>query len=93
MFHFQLGLKPQRGKASCTALSYFVFLNMEENGGVPGVLWCSCSGLLAVQGRKPFRPELQSPLESFEQEKKGRPKSQRGQRAGDKINWCKKMQP
>lgn len=46
-----------------------------------------------MQGRKPFRPELQSPLESFEQEKKGRPKSQRGQRAGDKINWCKKMQP
>lgn len=93
MFHLQLGLKPQQGKASCTALSYFVFLNMEENGGVPGCPVVQLFRILAVQGRKPFRPELQSTLESFEQEEKSRPKSQRGQRAGDKINWGKKMQP
>lgn len=58
--------------------------------GCQGVLWCSYSGLLAVQGRKPFKLVFQSTLESFEQEEQSRLKYQREQRVGAKVNWCKR---
>lgn len=55
-----------------------------------GVLWCSYSRPLAVQGRKPFKPETQSTLDSFEQEEQGRLNSLREQRVGAKANWGKR---
>lgn len=52
---------------SCTASSHFIFLL-----GCQDVLQCSYLVPLAAQGRKPFKPEFQNTLESFEQEKQGR---------------------
>lgn len=53
-----------------------------------GVLRSSYSGLLAVQGGKPFKPEFQSTLESFDQSRWL--KSQREQKVGAKVKGCKR---
>lgn len=50
------------------------------------VMWYSYSGLSALEGKKPCKPEFQSTFQSFEQKEQSRLKSQGKQRVEAKAN-------